>query len=91
MYVDGNRFGGWCSLGMKYLLGGSSNFFFWIDSFFIRENEEAYFLRERERENLIHHLVTFFSPNYFQTFAFKIKREANNAVSNRLERSKVNI
>lgn len=54
-------------------------------------SEEAYFLRERERENLIHHLVTFFSPNYFQTFAFKIKREANNAVSNRLERSKVNI
>lgn len=78
-------------MGMKYLLDGSSNFFFWIDSFFIRENEEAYFLRERERENLIHHLVTFFSPNYFQTFAFKIKREANNAVSNRLERSKANI
>lgn len=33
----------------------------------------------------------FFFFDYFQTFAFKIKREANNAVSNRLERSKTNI
>lgn len=74
---------------MKHLSGGISVLL--LDRFFLSANEktrrvEVYFLRE----NLIHDLFFFFF-NYFQTFAFKIKREANNAVSNRLERSKTNI
>lgn len=74
---------------MKHLSGGIS--VLPLDRFFLSANEkmrrvEVYFLRE----NLIHDL-SFFFFNYFQTFAFKIKREANNAVSNRLERSKTNI
>lgn len=74
---------------MKHLSGGISVLL--LDRFFLSANEKT---RRSgsvfpKREFNPRSLSFFF--DYFQTFAFKIKREANNAVSNRLERSKTNI